>query len=338
MRDVAEAIWVPLRRHAWVPIVVMACVAALWAPVRSLDAALFVAHSLIAVAPLLIPGILLAAWLSASGAGGPVSRAFEGHVVVTVVAASALGAITPVCGITVLPMMVGLLGAGVPLAPVMAFWVSSPITDPAMLAATAATLGWDFAVGKALAAFGLGLLGGGTTALLVARDWIRMPLRGSRLVAELASPSCGPDTFVVAFWREPARRSRFATEMRSLVRLVLICLVPAFIAEHLLNAALQPDALADYAGAGTWWAVPLAAFVGAPAYVDGYAALPLARALLDHGLSPGAAMAFLVSGGAVSIWGALAIAPVLKLQPFLLYLGVAVAGSLVAGWGFAALA
>jgi uncharacterized membrane protein YraQ (UPF0718 family) len=51
-------------------------------------------------------------------------------------------------------------------------------------------------------------------------------------------------------------------------------------------------------------------------------------------MSEGAAMAFLISGGVVSIWGALAIAPVLKLKPFLLYLALAVLGSLVAGYLF----
>ena len=46
-------------------------------------------------------------------------------------------------------------------------------------------------------------------------------------------------------------------------------------------------------------------------------------------------MAFLVSGGVVSIWGAMAIAPILKLAPFLLYLAIAVLGSLAAGYVFA---
>ena len=57
---------------------------------------------------------------------------------------------------------------------------------------------------------------------------------------------------------------------------------------------------------------------------------------MDHGMSQGAAMAFLVSGGVVSIWGAMAIFPVLKAKPFLLYLALAVAGSLAAGWVFEA--
>ncbi|MEQ9638837.1 MAG: permease [Alphaproteobacteria bacterium] len=339
MRPITALSPLPMLRRTWLPVVLFAVAAlALWAPHQTGEAAMFVAVSLFEVAPMLVPGIVLAAWLTASGAGGPVSRAFEGRTVVAVLAASAIGAVTPVCGITVLPMMVGLLGAGVPLAPVMAFWLSSPITDPAMLAATMATLGLDFAVGKTVAAFGLGLAGGAVTAALARRAWITAPLRGNALVAGIARPACGPTGFAPQVWRRREDRARFGREMLSLTRLVLICLVPAFAAEHLLNELLRPDALAAYAGAENWWAVPLAVFVGAPAYVDGYAALPLTRALLDHGLAPGAAIAFLVSGGVVSIWGALAIAPVLKLQPFVLYLAVAVAGSLATGWLFGAVA
>lgn len=51
-------------------------------------------------------------------------------------------------------------------------------------------------------------------------------------------------------------------------------------------------------------------------------------------MAPGAAMAFLVSGSAVSIWGAMAIFPVLKVKPFLLFLFLAVIGSLLSGWLF----
>jgi uncharacterized membrane protein YraQ (UPF0718 family) len=88
-------------------------------------------------------------------------------------------------------------------------------------------------------------------------------------------------------------------------------------------------------GDHTAFAIPLAVVVGGPAYIDGYAALPLTRALLEHGMSTGAAMAFLVSGGVVSIWGAMAIFPVLKLKPFLLYLALAAVGSMITGWVFA---
>ncbi len=295
----------------------------------------FVLWGLIDVAPLVIPGIILAAWVSASGAGDRIAEVFNGRVLHTVVIASLIGAITPVCGVTVLPLMAGLLASGVPLAPVMAFWLSSPITDPAMLATTAATLGFGFAIGKTVAAFGLGIFGGFSTAALTGGSWTYQPLRSNRIVGELGQQICGGSgNFDAAIWRSAGRRTRFWQEAKATARLILICLVPAFAAEYWLNEALHPEALSAYVGSDAWWAVPLAVFVGAPAYLDGYAALPLTRGLMDHGMSQGAAMAFLVSGGVVSIWGAMAIFPVLKLKPFLLYLGLAVVGSMASGWIF----
>ena len=115
-------------------------------------------------------------------------------------------------------------------------------------------------------------------------------------------------------------------------KLIVICLGLAFAAEYQMQQHLHPQTFASVLGSESAWAIPLAVLVGSPAYLDGYAALPLTRALMDHGMSPGAAMAFLVSGSIVSIWGAIAIFPVLRLRPFLLYLVLAAAGSLAAGW------
>lgn len=295
----------------------------------------FVLSGFLTVSPLVIPGILISAWVAASGVGPRLSRSFSRNMLASVLTASAIGAVTPVCGVTVLPLMTGLLAAGVPLAPVMAFWLSSPITDPAMVATTAALLGVEMAVAKAIAAFLIGLLGGGVVALVARSAWASSPLRPGVRGPETACGPCGEDEGIAwNVWSEPARRRQFLAELRSMARLIVICLTPAFAAEFLLQQWLEPNALAAYVGADTAWAIPLAVFVGAPAYLDGYAALPLTRGLMDHGMTPGAALAFLVSGGVVSIWGAMAIAPVLRWRPFLLYLALAAGGSLVAGYGY----
>ena len=317
-----------------ISIMLLAGVGLAW-PVHVANAAGFVVWGLIVIAPIVIPGIVLAAWIIASGADTYVAGVFEGRMLRTVLAASLIGAITPVCGVTVLPLMAGLLAAGVPLAPIMAFWLSSPITDPAMLATTAATLGLSFAIGKTLAAFGLGLFGGAITGLFVKKSWAMNALRDNGLARQLSAARCGEDRpFDPWVWRSEARRRSFRGQFWATTRLILTCLIPAFAAEYALNAALTPGALAAYVGEDAWWAIPAAVFVGAPAYIDGYAALPLTRGLIDNGMSEGAAMAFLVSGGVVSIWGAMAIAPVLKLKPFMLYLLLAILGSLGAGYVF----
>ncbi len=314
--------------------VILAVAGSLW-PGHLLAAISFSLIGLVKVAPVVVPGILLAAWIIASGADAHIARAFEGRMLHTIVAASAIGAITPVCGVAVLPLMAGLLVAGVPLAPIMAFWLSSPVTDPAMLATTAATLGFAFAFGKTVAALGLGLFGGAVTALFARRDWARDALRDNRLARQLSTARCcGPATFDARVWKTKERRRSFARQAWATTRLILVCLIPAFMAEYALNAALTPGSLAAYVGEETWWAIPAAVFVGAPAYIDGYAALPLTRGLIDNGMSQGAAMAFLVSGAVVSIWGALAVVPVLKAKPFLLYLVLALTGSLISGYVF----
>ncbi|MEO1160394.1 MAG: permease, partial [Pseudomonadota bacterium] len=202
-------------------------------------------------------------------------------------------------------------------------------------ATTAATLGVSFAVGKTAAAFGLGLWGGAITSIFARRDWATASLRSNRIVGKLSQGNCGAALpFDARIWKDRQRKDIFRENFAATTRLILICLIPAFAAEYALNAVLQPDALSAYVGSDVWWAIPFAVFVGAPAYLDGYAALPLTRGLMDHGMSPGAAMAFLVSGGVVSIWGAMAIFPVLRLKPFLLYLALALSGSLAAGYVF----
>ncbi|MEM1275832.1 MAG: permease [Pseudomonadota bacterium] len=308
---------------------------AIW-PEHILDASAFVLWGLVTVAPIVIPGIVLAAWIIASGADAHIAQAFEGRVLRAVIAAALIGAVTPVCGVTVLPLMAGLLAAGVPLAPIMAFWLSSPITDPAMLATTAATLGLAFAIGKTLAAFGIGVFGGAVTALFATRPWALRSLRENGMARRLSEARCcgAGRAFEPLVWQTSPRRQAFAKQFWATTRLILICLIPAFAAEYALNAALTPGSLAQYVGEDKWWAIPAAVFVGAPAYIDGYAALPLTRGLIDNGMAPGAAMAFLISGGVVSIWGALAIAPVIKLKPFALYLILALLGSLASGYLF----
>ena len=79
------------------------------------------------------------------------------------VIASFVGAVIPVCGLGVLPLIATLLRRGLPLPPIMAFWVASPITDPSMLVITAGIIGVPFAVAKTVAAFGIALFAGALT-------------------------------------------------------------------------------------------------------------------------------------------------------------------------------
>ena len=81
--------------------------------------------------------------------------------------------------------------------------------------------------------------------------------------------------------------------------------------------------------------VVVAALVGVPAYLNGYAALPLVGGLIDQGMAAGAGMAFLVAGGVSSIPAAMAVFALARPPVFIAYLGFAFVGAVGAGLAFA---
>ena len=111
-------------------------------------------------------------------------------------------------------------------------------------------------------------------------------------------------------------------------------LTVAFVAEYVLRQVLPADAIGGYIGGDSIAAIGLATLVGAPIYLDGYAALPLVRALLDAGMGPGAALAFLIAGGIVSAWAAIPVYALTRLPVFLAYVAMAVAGAFMSGLVF----
>ena len=309
-------------------------------PDQALAAVAFAAESLLLISPLILFGLIVTAAITASGSMALVATAFEGKEVRMIFLASLIGALTPVCGITVLPLVAGLLAARVALAPIMAFWLSSPITGPGEITVTAGMLGLDFALAKTLAAFGAGLLGGAVTLALTRAGYLCNPTRATAtIMAVQDSCACdAPQSIRWAFWKEPGRRSIFRATALSTGRLMLIWLSLAFLAEYVLHAVLPPNLLATYVGGDQFWAVPLAAVVGAPIYLDSYAALPLIRALMEAGMSDGAALAFLVAGGIISAWAAIPVFALVRLPVFALYVGLAVVAAMLAGWGYGAFA
>lgn len=139
-----------------------------------------------------------------------------------------------------------------------------------MLAATAATLGIAFAIGKMAAAFAIGVFGGFGTALVLRRSRLIHALRDTALAKRLSASRCTNDqAFDPRIWRSETRRRVFTAQTKATTRLILICLIPAFAAVYALNAVQMPNALASYLGEDQWWSIPVAVFVGTPAYLDG---------------------------------------------------------------------
>ncbi len=310
-------------------------VLAILAPAQLPESIRFTLWNLLAVSPFLIASIGLAAFAKATGADGQIAHVFSGQEVRMIAVAAAFGALSPFCSCGVIPIIAALLAMGVPLAPVMAFWLASPLMDPSMFALTVGTIGLDFAIAKTLAALGVGLAGGYATYALTRSGALVNPLREG-----IGDGGCGGSSarsakeIVWRFWHDDARVAAFRTSAVSTLLFLTKWLMLAFLLESVMIAFVPAETVQRFVGEGGIGTIFSASIVGVPAYLNGYAALPLVGGLMDQGMAPGAAMAFLIAGGITSIPAAIAVWALAKKQVFALYVAFALTGAITSGLAY----
>lgn len=312
---------------------------ALLDPAQAGASAIFLGQALTSIAPVLALSVLLAATIKASGAEVLVSRAFAGREGRAIFIAAAAGALSPLCSCGVVPLIAGLLAAGVPLAPVMAFWLSSPVMDPVMFVLTSGAIGVEFAIAKTFAALFIGAAGGWAVRFLAGSGILYDPLRShdadleARRLGRLAAMRETPVQW--RFWKQPERLSLFLNAAGSNAWTLGRWLALAFVLESLMLAYLPADTVATSIGGSGAFAIPLAVLLGIPAYLNGLAAVPLIGGLIELGMNPAVGMAFMVAGGVTSIPAAMAVWALVRPRVFALYIGLALLGALASGYMYA---
>ena len=302
-------------------------------PQNLTDHLLFAGTSLVNIGPFLLLSVAIASYLKASGADTIVARAFEGSPTRAILIASMFGALSPFCSCGVIPIVAGLLAGGVPLAPVLAFCIASPIMDPEMFILTAAGINPEFAVMKTIAAITMGLLSGFATQMLAKTGALENGLK------DIAKPSCGtsscgPKTPGVtwAFWKRAEGTKTFVTAGGDALWFLGRWLAFAFLLEGLMITYVPADNVASLLGNDNAFALPLAAIIGIPTYMNGYAAIPLVNGLLDLGMGTATGLTFMLAGSATSIPAAIGFWSLVKPKIFALYLAYAICGSLIIGY------
>lgn len=138
-----------------------------------------------------------------------------------------------------------------------------------------------------------------------------------------------------------ARLREFAVESTLTARRLLLMFAGFAFIGYFLNGLMPASWIPALFGSGNTYNVLLAAVLGLPFYINTEASLPLVRAMMDAGMSQGAALAFLISGAGTSlgaVFGALAIARwrVVGLVIGTLWIGAVTLGYLYDGilrWG-----
>ncbi len=317
---------------AWLSLVAILIGIAVFDPSAFLPTLDFSTGALISTAPFIGFAVLAIGYLKATGAENLLAKAFVGREVQMILFAAVLGGLSPFCSCEVIPFIAALLAVGAPLSAVMAFWLASPLMDPAMFLITSGTLGYEFAIGKTLAAVGIGIMGGSLTMLFAKTPVFVNPLKEKPAVGGCC---CVQKPFsdkpVWNFWGNSDRRAIFKEATLENAVFLLKWLALAYVIEAMMLRYIPAEWIAGVLGGSGVGTIFLGALVGAPAYLNGYAAVPLVDALLEQGMAQGAAMSFMIAGGVSCIPAAIAVWALVKPRVFAAYLGFAVIGATLAG-------
>ena len=292
---------------------------------------LFAASAFISTLKYIVFAVFLIAALKAAGAEAVVAAAFKGRELRMIFVAALFGGLAPFCSCEVIPFISGLLILGAPLSAVMAFWLSSPLIDPPTLFITAGALGWEFAIGKAVAAVSLGLFGG-----FVVRGIARGGVFASPLKPGFSQGcGCGPSPLSGKpewrFWHTAERRETFKREFITNALFLAKWLAMAYVLEALLVSYIPSELIVTLVGGEGLWPIVTAALVGMPAYLNSYVAPPLLAGLTAQGMSNGAAMSFMIAGAVSSVPAMAAVWSLVRVQIFAIYLALGITGAIIAG-------
>jgi uncharacterized membrane protein YraQ (UPF0718 family) len=273
-----------------------------------------------------------------------------------------LGALTPFCSCSTIPIAAGLLKARAGFGPTMAFLFASPLVNPVLLMLFIPTFGFQITVVYASLALGLAAVAGWTMQRMGFQKHIRkdvlaekrskprnIGLSPTRLkqpllpsassihpmileampTASSYSETCCADT------REPGLPGKWRTmfnEAVSQFRTFLPYVVIGVGVGALCHGFVPDGIVYKYAGPENPLAVPTAAFIGVPLYVRASTLVPIGMSLLEKGMSIGAVMALIIGGAGASLPEMVMLKRMFKLPVLLAFLATVFGMAMSAGF------
>jgi uncharacterized membrane protein YraQ (UPF0718 family) len=247
------------------------------------------------------------------------------------------GLFSPLCSCGIVPLVVTLIYGGVPLAPVFALLITSPLMSPDSLVITAGHLGGTFAAGKLVSAAAVGLAGGFAVLALQRRGWIRDEgLSGGERpdIREKCMDGAPPDDPRRGLEVTVNRGWYFLLMVKDMGLLIGRYLLIALVIEAALVAFVPVSWIEGLVGPSGPLSVLIATAAGVPVPLPQVSAVPVVYGLLEQGMDRGAAMAFLVSGPVTSIPAFILLGSVFQRSVLWLYLALSLAGAFVTGMAF----
>jgi uncharacterized membrane protein YraQ (UPF0718 family) len=267
--------------------------------------------TLVALILMYIPQERIKEWMSNAGVGGN----FIG---------ASVGALTPFCACSTIPLALGFLEAGITFGAIMSFIIASPLLNPIILAMLVALMGWKTCLTYFVVVFAASVIFG----VILEKSGGSKLLKRVRMVREDEEAS---HEIPVAFAEKLKLSFRKAWGDFSSV---LIYLLIGVAIGAVIYGYLPQEFVLKYAGPGNPFAVPIAAIIGIPLYIRVESAIPIGLALMQKGMSTGAVIALIIGGAGMAIPEMSMLASIFKTKLVAAIVGVIFVTAVLGGYLF----
>ncbi|MBN1788644.1 MAG: permease [Sedimentisphaerales bacterium] len=266
------------------------------------------------MSPYLLLGFVVAGILKVIIPTSFVQRHLGGKGIWPIIKSSLFGVPLPLCSCGVIPVSMSLHKRGAGKGATVAFLLSTPQTGVDSIFVTLSLLGPVFMVFRPVAALITGIIGGIAVNLFGGKESVTSETREDQDSLE--------------------NRSKFMTGFKHafvvLPRDIGLAMLIGLLAAAVISVAVPDDFFAEKIGTGIG-AMILMMFLGIPVYVCATASVPVAVALIAKGLSPGAALVFLMTGPATNAAAFAILWKVLGRRTAIIYLLTVIVCALASG-------
>lgn len=245
------------------------------------------------------------------------------------VMAAALGAVTPFCSCSAVPLFIGFLKAGVPLGVTFSYLIAAPLVDAVAIALlwglfglTATLMYIGFGVSLAIIA-GL-TLGGLNLENEIAPFILQLRQATSDPELDLALPTL-------------TRRQRYRDAWQQTLEIletVWLYVVIGIGIGAAIHGYVPTDWIARWAGPENPFAVLIAVVAGVPLYTNIAGVLPIAAALVSKGMPLGTVLAFTMAVTTLSLPQMIILKQVLRPKLLGIFVGITTVGIISVGYLF----
>ncbi|KHF25011.1 permease [Solemya velum gill symbiont] len=243
--------------------------------------------------------------------------------------AVSLGAVTPFCSCSSVPLFIGFVEAGIPLGVTFSFLIASPMINEVAVVILASILGWKLAVLYVIAGLSVAWIGGLVMQKLKPERWVEEYVWQIRM-GEGNLPQ-----------QDSSFRSRHlyaVSEVKEIVGRIWLWVVLGIGVGALFHGFVPEEWVSTYLAAGNWYDVPAAVVMGIPLYSNATGVIPVAEAMLGKGVAIGTTIALMMSIAALSLPEMLILRKVIKWQALAQFAGVLATSFILVGWLFNLLA